>query len=70
MPDDHGTWTLRCQNCQKDFEVELKPGERLVDFAKYHPCPHCGKKPDDVSADRALGAWHHVIDFRSGKDPK
>ncbi|HEY1266151.1 MAG TPA: hypothetical protein VGH16_02765 [Candidatus Binatia bacterium] len=68
MPD-RGKWTLRCQNCQKDFQVVVKPGERLSDFARYRPCPRCGTKPDDVSDHRSLGTWHHVIDFRSIKEP-
>lgn len=66
MPD-RGFWTLRCQNCQKDFTIELKPGEHLIDYVRSTPCPHCQKRPDETAAARALGAWHRVIDYRAPK---
>jgi len=58
MPD-RGTWTLRCQNCRRDFVIVVNPGERLIDFARDYPCPHCNKKPDDPRSP-LLGSWHHV----------
>ena len=64
---DHGVWTLRCQNCQKEFTIELKPGEHLIEYVRSAPCPHCNKRPDETAAARALGAWHRVIDFRTKK---
>jgi hypothetical protein len=63
MPD-RGFWTLRCQGCQKDFIIEIQPGERLADFAKSLPCEHCGKKPEEHStADKAT--WHYVVGFQA-----
>jgi hypothetical protein len=55
-----GIWTLRCQRCRRDFTLEIRPGEHLVDFAKGHTCPHCKIRPNE----RALGVWHDVVDFR------
>jgi len=53
-------WTLRCQRCQQHFTLEVRPGEHLVDFAKGYACPHCKIRPNE----KALGAWHDVIDFQ------
>jgi hypothetical protein len=63
MPD-RGFWSLRCQACQKEFTIEVNPGEHLVDFAKSLPCPNCKETPDERSAaDKAT--WHHVIGFQA-----
>jgi hypothetical protein len=63
-----GVWTLRCQGCGKDFSLELKPGDQLVDFARAHACPHCKKSPDEHRrTDQALETWHHVIEFHSAR---
>jgi hypothetical protein len=58
-------WTLKCQNCGVTFNVELTGGQRIIEFAKEQICPHCLKKPEDVTGKEALGTWHHVIGFRS-----
>jgi len=59
MPD-RGLWTLGCQNCDANFTVELNPGQRILDFARGHPCPTCKKHPEDVS-----GAWHRIVAFKA-----
>ncbi|HTM07804.1 MAG TPA: hypothetical protein VL754_05395 [Verrucomicrobiae bacterium] len=64
MPD-RGIWTLRCQACQQDFTLELKPGQRLIDYARAYVCPHCRKQPEEVYGDQALDEWHHVIGFQA-----
>lgn len=60
---DRGTWKLICQSCEKEFEVEIKPGERVIIFAKETSCPECGVKPDGKKT-----PWHHVIGFHSTRD--
>jgi hypothetical protein len=60
---DRGTWILKCKNCQTDFELEVKPGERVVERAKDTVCPHCQKDPA-----AAAGVWHHIIGFRNTRD--
>ena len=62
---DTGTWTLKCQNCGKTFELEVKPTERVIQYAKEEACPHCHLKP---MGPEALGLWHHIFDFRT-KNP-
>jgi len=34
---DRGTWTLKCQNCKKTFELEVKPDERVILRAQTYP---------------------------------
>jgi hypothetical protein len=58
---DRGKWKLRCEKCGEIFEVEVKPGERVIILAKQAPCPSCHMSPD------AEAAWHHVIGFRDSK---
>ena len=53
-------WTLRCQGCGKSFEIELKPGESVIEHAKVSACPYCHAKPDGT----AFPPWHHVIRYR------
>ena len=31
---------LRCQSCQKTFEITLKPGGKIIECAKSETCPH------------------------------
>lgn len=57
---DRGTWILKCQNCAADFELEVKPGARVVEQAKEVVCPHCHKTPA-----AGAGIWHHIIGFRN-----
>lgn len=64
MPDC-GHWTLRCQNCNKDFSLEVMPGEHLVDYVKSYECPHCKHRPNETELRKAMSAWHHVIDFHA-----
>ncbi len=54
---DRGTWTLQCQSCGQRFEIEVKPGERVIEYAQKEPCPHCHKKPEPL--------WHHIVAFRN-----
>ena len=63
MDVDRGTWILKCKNCEKDFEIEVNPGERIVERAKDAVCPHCQKTPAG-----AAGVWHHIIGFRNTRD--
>jgi hypothetical protein len=56
---DRGYWKLICQRCGEVFEIEVKPGERVIIFAKEAACPSCHTKPDVDSA------WHHVVGFRN-----
>src|SRR5215471_13855230 len=51
---DTGTWTLRCYRCNKTFEVELKPTQRVIQYAQQTPCPHCNMKPAEAKAARLL----------------
>ncbi len=60
---DTGTWTLRCHRCNKTFEVELKPTERIIKYAQQIPCPHCNMKPAEAKGSPTL--WHHIIAFRA-----
>jgi len=64
MPD-RGIWTLRCQSCEREFSLEVQPGEHVVDFAKSYTCPHCHKNPDDIGKVKPSGSWHHVVDFHA-----
>jgi rRNA maturation endonuclease Nob1 len=57
-----GTWTLKCQNCGKTFELEVKPNERVIIYAQTEPCPHCGLRPIES---KVQPSWHHVIGFRN-----
>jgi hypothetical protein len=61
---DTGLWTLKCQNCGRTFTVDLKSGDKLVNFVKEKACPHCHVKPADVAGDKALRSWHQVVDFQ------
>ena len=54
---DRGTWTLRCQGCRKLFDLELKSGERIIQYAREAACPHCHNKPEEL--------WHHIVGFRN-----
>src|SRR5215467_14551559 len=60
---DRGTWTLRCHCCNRTFEVELKPTERIIQYAQRTPCPHCNTKPAEAKGSPTL--WHHIIAFRA-----
>ncbi|HEY1270252.1 MAG TPA: hypothetical protein VGH16_23545 [Candidatus Binatia bacterium] len=49
-------WTLGCQSCHETFGVELTEEQDIIEFALRQACPHCGKKPDEVSTGR-----HRVV---------
>jgi hypothetical protein len=36
---DTGIWTVRCQSCRQTFDVELKPTERIIQYAQKETCP-------------------------------
>src|SRR5215468_6170117 len=55
---DTGTWTLRCYRCNKTFEVELKPTERVIQYAQKTPCPHCNMKPAEAKGSPSLASYH------------
>ena len=57
---DRGIWTLRCQKCRETFEVELKAGERIIQYAREAACPHCQNKPDGETV-----PWHHITTFKN-----
>ncbi len=62
-------WTLRCQSCDGEFDVELPAGQRVIETAQTHPCPHCRKQPDqDAAGTEALAVWHHVVGFQPRKN--
>ena len=66
---DTGLWTLKCQRCGAIFSIELTAGERIIDYAREHPCPKCHEKPViDGDGKEPVGQWHHVIGFRAAKD--
>lgn len=70
-PMDTGLWTLRCQSCNESFEIELAGGEKIVETAQNHPCPHCHNKPANTGAANQTNAhWHQVIGFRVVKKPR
>jgi DNA-directed RNA polymerase subunit RPC12/RpoP len=54
---DTGTWTLKCPNCDKSFELELRPTDSIIHYSKETACPHCHRKP------KPLADWHHIIGF-------
>ncbi len=68
---DTGLWTLKCQSCNKSFEIELAGGEKIVAAAQDHPCPHCNQKPvkPDNEA-QATSYWNRGIGFRVSKKPR
>ena len=61
---DRGTWTFRCQMCDKDFEIEVKPGQRVIQYAQDAACPHCLNAPGAKMESNAYSLWHHIISFR------
>jgi len=68
---DRGLWTLKCQRCDELFTLELGDNERIIEYARNHPCPSCNEKPAaDSDAREPVGQWHHVIGFRATKDPR
>lgn len=64
---DTGFWTLNCLQCQATFTVELFAGQDILDYTRNSICPHCQKRPADVTGKEALGSWHHVVGFHSEK---
>src|SRR5262249_53884875 len=60
---DKWTWTLSCQSCRETFELTLQPGERIIEYARKAPCPHCNTKPAEAKGSPTL--WHHIIAFRA-----
>lgn len=54
-----GVWTFKCQACGKTFDAELSPTQGIGDFARNHPCPHCGKVPIEPPESPP----HHITDF-------
>jgi len=64
---DSGNWTLRCQNCNATFELELNEREQIADYARGHPCPECRNTPAGSPAANAPDntGWHRVIGFRA-----
>jgi hypothetical protein len=63
---DDGFWTLRCQNCNATFTIELTGTEQIAQRAKTHVCPHCKTKPDD-RPDSQSGKWHRIVGFHAAK---
>jgi hypothetical protein len=61
---DAGLWTLKCQSCSQTFPLDLKSGEKILNFVKEMACPHCHVKPADVRSDKPSPSWHHVVDFQ------
>jgi hypothetical protein len=61
---DDGVWTLKCQGCGETFEIELTSSQRVVEYARDHPCPACRKTPSDMVGKPALTVWHKVVGFR------
>jgi hypothetical protein len=65
---ERGTWTLKCQRCEQLFEVEVKPGERVVEYAKEATCPHCYRAPDSTRVpieSETIYRWHQIIACRN-----
>jgi Zn finger protein HypA/HybF involved in hydrogenase expression len=62
---DDGWWTLKCQSCRKNFEIELYGSEAVIEFARDQACPHCHVIPNSLNGDDALSVWHHVVGFRA-----
>jgi hypothetical protein len=65
---DRGFWKLRCQHCGKDFEVEIKPGERVIQYAQEAACPHCFNVPGAKLESQVSRLWHHIVGFRNLRD--
>ncbi len=60
---DRHIWLLRCQNCRGEFELRIKPYERIPEYLKQAVCPHCYKAPRQERSFPA-GSWHQVIAYR------
>ena len=56
---------MKCQSCSATFDLELTAGQRIIEFAKDHPCPGCKIAPGSVQE----AHWHHVIGFHASKRP-
>jgi DNA-directed RNA polymerase subunit RPC12/RpoP len=65
---DRGVWTLRCQMCGKDFEIEMKPGERIIQYAQEAACPHCFNAPGSKMESDVSNLWHHITGHRLVRD--
>lgn len=60
-----GVWTLSCKSCNRNFVIEVKPGEEILDFAKTYPCPHCKQAPNENVPADALTRWHQIVEFHA-----
>jgi hypothetical protein len=64
---ERGIWTLRCQLCSKEFEIEVRPGEKVIEYAKGAACPHCYTSPGAKMESEVSSLWHHIIGFKNTK---
>ena len=62
----NGTWTLRCESCQRTFESMPISAANIIEYAKSKPCPHCRFRP---VATEGLAMSHHIIGFHTAKSP-
>ena len=42
---DSGSWTLKCQNCNATFELELTEREQIADYARNIPVLNAETSP-------------------------
>lgn len=61
---DTGTWTLRCQGCREIFDLELKSGERIIQYAREAACPHCHNKPENFGITLSVFAMSAPMKFK------
>jgi hypothetical protein len=64
---DRGFWKLRCQMCAQAFELEVKPGERVIHYAQEAACPYCYNTPGAKLRSNVPSLWHHIIGYRAVK---
>src|SRR5215467_5192214 len=64
MDDRWRTWTFICQSCRETFELTLQPRERIIEYARKKPCPHCRLKPMTIEG---FELWHQIIGVRYDK---
>jgi hypothetical protein len=65
---DPGVWTLKCQNCQKTFELELGEGDKILTAVRNSPCPLCNKSPASEKNINPARTWHQIVDFKLSKN--
>jgi len=57
--------------CSAEFEVQVKPGERVVQYSQEAACPYCLNTPGPDISSTAVKRWHQIIGLRkAGEKPK